>query len=340
MTALKGRDIEAFLAKPDLSEGYVLVYGPDTGLVSENAARLTCHFAGTPPDPESIVSLQMSELEADVQKLGIEARTPSLFGSGKVIRIRNASNKLGPSLAELLDETAPAIFIVEGGDLKPSDALRKLAEQRRDSRALPCYADTGQAIDALIRTAFAEAKITTEPDLIPMLRDMLGNDRQVTRRELEKLVLFAGDGGSLTRDDVLTLCGDNAALAIDAVVDAIGTGHARKFDEALTRAASAGTDTQRLLAVTLQHFSRLRSMRAEIDAGASTDQVTSRATPRIHFSRKTVFEQQLRLWSDDSLAAACTRLSRAIADSRKTSALAPAIARQAMLAICLAAARR
>lgn len=340
MTALKGRDIESFLARPDLKQGYILVYGPDTGLVSENAARLVAHYAGTPPDPESIVSLQMSELDADAQRLGVEARTPSLFGSGKVIRIRNAGNKLAATLAELLDEQAPAVFVVEGGDLKPSDGLRKLAEQRRDSRALPCYADSGQAIDALIRTTFSQARITTEPDLVPMLRDMLGNDRQVTRRELEKLVLFAGDGGTLSREDVLTLCGDNAALAIDAVVDAIGTGHARKFDEALTRAAAAGTDSQRLLIVALQHFSRLRSMRAEIDAGAQVDQVTGRATPRIHFSRKTVFEQQLRLWSDDALAAACARISRAIAESRKTSALAPAIARQAMLAVCLAAARR
>lgn len=340
MTALKGRDIDRFLAQPDLRAGAIVVYGPDAGLVSENAARLVRHFAGDPPDPQSLSQLHMSEIDADPQRLGILARSPSLFGGGTVIRIRGATNKLAQSLVELLEEGAEAVIIVEGGDLKPSDALRKLAESRREARALPCYADSGQTIDALIRETFAAANIALEADLVPMLRDMLGNDRQITRRELEKLVLFAGQGGKLSREDVTLLCGDNAALAIDAVVDAVATGHARRFDEAMTRATSAGTDAQRLLIVAMQHFSRLRAMRAEIDAGSSPDQVLSRATPRIHFSRKASVEQQLRLWSDDALASACNRLASAIADSRKTGLLAPAIGRQAMLAVCMAAARR
>ncbi|MCD7058419.1 DNA polymerase III subunit delta [Pelagibacterium xiamenense] len=340
MTALKGRDIETFLAKPSLNQGFILVYGPDGGLVSENAGRLLKAFAGDPPDPESLVTLHMSEIDADAQRLGIEARTPSLFGSGKVIRVRAATNKLTATLTELLDEKADALFIVEGGDLKPSDSLRKLAEQRRDARALPCYADTGQSLDKLIRESFAAANITTEPDLVPFLRDMLGNDRQVTRGEIEKLVLYAGEGGSLTRDDVTALCGDNAALALDAVVDAIASGHARNFDTALTRAAAAGTDTQRILAVALNHFARLRAMRSQIDEGTPPNQVIDRATPRIHFSRKSAMEQQLRIWNDDGLASACARLSLAVAQSRKSSALAQATARQAMLAVCMAAARR
>lgn len=340
MTALKGKDIAGFLARPDLKQGLVVVYGPDAGLVGENAALIVNRQLGDTPDPESLINLQMSEIDADPQRLGVEARTQSMFSSEKLIRVRGASNKLAPTLAELLNEGAPVLIVVEGGDLKPSDALRKIAEARKDARALPCYADSGQTVDALIRETFANAKIRTDSDLVPFLREMLGNDRQVTRRELEKLVLFAGEGGHLTRENVIELCGDNAALALDAVVDAIGTGHAGRFDDAMMRAAAAGTDPQRLLIIALGHFSRLRAMRAEIDAGAAADHVLSRAVPRIHFSRKNAMEQQLRLWNDTGLAAACARIADAIGTSRKTGALAPAIARQAMLAVCMAAARR
>ncbi len=340
MTALKGRDIAAFLARPDLPQGLVLIYGPDTGLVGENAALVIQALLGEAPDSEALISLQMSEIEADPQRLGVEARTPSLFAGEKLIRIRNATNRLAPTLTELLEEGLPVLVLVEGGDLKPSDALRKLAEARKDARALPCYADTSQSVDMLIRQTFAQHDIRAEPHLVPMLRDMLGNDRQVTRRELEKLVLFAGQGGTLKREDVLALCGDNAVLALDAVVDAMGTGHAGRLDEAMARASASGTDAQRLLAVALNHFTRLRAMRAEIDSGASPDQVLARATPRIHFSRKAAVEQQLRLWNDSGLAAACARIADAIAQSRKTAPLSPAIARQALLAVCMAAARR
>jgi len=340
MTALKGRDIGAFLNNPDISNGYILVYGPDGGLVSENTALLAKRFAGDPPDPETLVSLQMSEIEADPQRLGIAARTPSLFGSGRVIRIRGANGKLAATLTELLDEGVDAVLLIEAGDLKPADALRRLAESRRDARALPCYADNARDLDALIRTTFQDAGIRTDPDLVPFLRDLLGNDRQVTRGELTKLLLYAQESKVLTREDVEALCGDNAALAIDSVVDAIGTGHTAKFDEAVTRALAGGTDMQRLLVVTQQHMSRLRAMRAEMDAGASTETVIARATPRVHFSRKGSMEQQLRLWTDTSLAAACARLHKAVGDSRKHPALSAALARQAMLAVCMAAARR
>ena len=49
------------------------------------------------------------------------------------------------------------------------------------------------------------------------LRDILGNDREITRRELEKLELFAAESKRLTEGDVLTLCADNATLAIDDI---------------------------------------------------------------------------------------------------------------------------
>lgn len=340
MTALKGKDIDKFLNQPDLKTGLIVVYGPDNGLVSENAAKLAKFYSGNPPDPDSIINLQMSEIEADPQRLAIESRMPSLFSDGKVIRVRYATSKLAPTLAELLEENVDAIFVVETGDVKPTDALRKLAEARRDARALPCYADNGQAIDALIRSSFAQANIQTETDLIPMLRDMLGNDRQITRREIEKLVLFAGDGGTLTREDVITLCGDNAALAIDAVLDAVATGHAKKFDDNMIRALAAGTDMQRILIMSLQHFARLRAMRAEMDLGASAGDVINRSRPPVHFSRKASMEQQLRLWNDGALSRACARISQAIGDSRKNSTLSQSIARQALMSVTIQASRR
>lgn len=340
MSALKGRAVERFLARPDLDRGFVLIYGPDAGLVSENGARLARTWLGPDPDPESLLVFDAAELDADPQRLGVAVRSPSLFGTGRVIRVRGAGNKLAATLAELLGEQLEASVIVEAGDLKPRDALRKLAEERENARALPCYADSAQDIDQLIRETFAAESVSFSPDLVPFLRDLLGNDRQVTRRELEKLVLYAKSDGAIDRDAVLALCGDNAALAIDSVLDAVGTGHARKFDDALGRAGASGTDPQRLLIACLGHFQRLRSLRAQMEAGASPDEVLRRATPRIHFSRTTAMQQQLRLWNDDALASATDRLYRAIADSRRQQALSPAIARQAMLAVCMAAARR
>jgi DNA polymerase-3 subunit delta len=40
MVALKGSDIDKFVARPDPARPIVLVFGPDTGLVRERAAAL------------------------------------------------------------------------------------------------------------------------------------------------------------------------------------------------------------------------------------------------------------------------------------------------------------
>ncbi|MCC7266852.1 MAG: DNA polymerase III subunit delta, partial [Caulobacteraceae bacterium] len=40
MVALKGSDIERFIARPDPARPIVLVYGPDAGLVHERVERL------------------------------------------------------------------------------------------------------------------------------------------------------------------------------------------------------------------------------------------------------------------------------------------------------------
>ncbi len=78
----------------------------------------------------------------------------------------------------------------------------------------------------LIADTFNKAGIRADPTPWRRCATQLGNDREVTRRELEKLELYAAGSKRLTREDVLTLCADNAALVLDEIVDAIGTGHA------------------------------------------------------------------------------------------------------------------
>ncbi|MBC7051877.1 DNA polymerase III subunit delta, partial [Salmonella enterica subsp. enterica serovar Enteritidis] len=40
MVALRGREIDAFLARPDAGRPIILLYGPDPGLVRERADAL------------------------------------------------------------------------------------------------------------------------------------------------------------------------------------------------------------------------------------------------------------------------------------------------------------
>lgn len=338
MTALKANEVARYLQRPDLEEGIFLVYGPDTGLVRETAQKLMRFYAGDDPQSASIVTLEAADIDADPSILAVEAKTISLFGGRRIVRVRGAGKSLVLTLSELRDDPAGAIIVLEAGNLAPRDALRALIEAARLGRALPCYADSDETLAALIRETLAAEGIAADPDVVTTLRDILGNDREVTRRELEKLALYAADSRTLTRDDVLTLCADNAALVIDSILDAAATGHAERLETALNRALGSAVDPQRLLIMAMNHFSNLRRWRSEVDAGKSPRDVVNALRPKPHFSRVASLERQLRLWTDAALAAGCERLHQASQDSRRRSALADAVLRRALLAVCMMAA--
>jgi DNA polymerase-3 subunit delta len=339
MTALKAHEVERFLKRPDLEAGILLVYGPDTGLVRETAQRLVRHYAGSGTDGMGLVTLDGGELNSNPERLLGEAKTGSLFGERRVVRVRDAGKSLTVPLSELSDDPAGAIVILEAGNLAPRDALRALVEASRNGRALPCYADSDETILRLIAETFNQAGIRADSDVANTLRDQLGNDREITRRELEKLSLYATETKVLTREDVLTLCADNAALVLDEVADAIGTGHAERLDAALSRALSAAVNPQQLLSSVSQHFAQLRRWRTLVDAGTSPRDVLAGARPKPHFSRAASLEQQLRLWSDASLAIATDRLLQATNDTRHNYAMSETLTRRVLLALTQMAAQ-
>jgi len=338
MTALKAHEVARFLARPDLDEGIFLAYGPDAGLVRETAQRLIRYLSGGDPGSANVVVFDGPELDAEPGRLLTEARSTSLFGGKQIIRVRSAGKALVMPLTQLRDDPGGTAIVLEAGNLAPRDALRALVEATRLGRALPCYPDSDETLAALMRETFSQAGIRIDPDVIPTLRDILGNDREITRRELEKLSLYAAASKALTREDILLLCADNGALAIDAILDATGGGHAEKLELALNRALAASVNPQQLLAMLGSHFANLRRWRTEVDAGRPPKTVLEALKPRPHFSRLGSLEQQLRLWPDTALAIASDRILQAVSDSRRKPALAETVLRRTTLALCMMAA--
>lgn len=338
MTALKAHEVARYLARPDLDEGIFLAYGPDGGLVRETAQRLIRHLSGDDPGAANVTIFDGPELAADPSLLVLEARSVSLFGGKRILRVRNATKALVMPLTELRDDPGGTAIVLEADNLPPRDALRALVEAAKLGRALPCYPDTDETLANLMREAFNQAGIRTDQDVIPTLREILGNDREVTRREIEKLTLFAAQSKMLTREDVLLLCADNGALAIDAILDAAGGGHAERLELALNRAVAAAIAPQQLLAMLTNHFANLRRWRTEVDAGKSPRAVLEGLKPKPHFSRSAGLEQQLRLWTEPTLGMASERLLQATSESRRRPQLAETVLRRTALALCMMAA--
>jgi DNA polymerase-3 subunit delta len=340
VTALRSGDIDRFLSRPDPKKPVVLVYGPDSGLVSERVATLARAAAGENKEPFSSVVLEGDAIAADPGLLIDEAQTFGLFGERRVIRVRAGSRNFAPAVEMLLKNPPQAAVLIEAGELRPTSPLRAICEKSPAAAVIPCYVDTERDIARLI----ADAKLSIDAEAREALAALLGADRLASRGEIEKLVLYAGGKGRITLDDVRAVIADASALALDDVVDSAAAGELEAALAALSKAYAAGTLPSVLLNAAIRHVTALHRLRLAVDAGASPAEAVKSARPPVFFRRQPKFERALVRFTAEALANEIVALSDASLAARKDAALAAAIAERAILRLARsgkqAAARR
>ena len=142
MVALRGREIDAFLARPDPGRPIILLYGPDAGLVRERADALLASAVDDPSDPFSLVRLDGDELSAEPSRLVDEALTIPLFGGRRAIRIRAGSRSFASGIVIAsstsregsAESSSPSSLTSENGSLGSSTADARSASARSRTR--------------------------------------------------------------------------------------------------------------------------------------------------------------------------------------------------------------
>ncbi|MEP3045316.1 MAG: DNA polymerase III subunit delta [Roseibium sp.] len=342
MTALKASEIDRFVANPPEAGGVVLIFGPDTGLVSERATRLVAKASEGDSDPFNLIKIDASELSSDPDRLIDEVLTVPLFGGRRIIWVKDASGKnLTPSLEPVLKlDEWETLVVLEGGDIKKGVGLRKLIETHRRAIALPCYSDNDRGVDQLIDEETRDAELTISREARAALHSLLGGDRMASRGELKKLCLYALGKGRIESDDVEAIIGDASAFETSELIDAAASGNLGILDHGLERLTDAGSKASVIANQALKHFQNLHRMRIEIDLGRNAQQVIDSQRPPIFFNRKPSFSQQLRIWSSKDLERAMHILSDATRISRLNDPLGVPVLSEALLTLGRAARAR
>ncbi|MET0367145.1 MAG: DNA polymerase III subunit delta, partial [Methylobacterium sp.] len=103
MTAVRPGDIEDLIRRgPDPRIPVILVYGPDTGLVTERAKALAESFLPDATDPFALVRIDGDLLASDPGRLCDEAGTVGLFGGKRSIWVRSSSRNFAPAIEAVL----------------------------------------------------------------------------------------------------------------------------------------------------------------------------------------------------------------------------------------------
>ncbi len=325
MVAIKAHEADRALARPDPAWRLFLFYGPDTGLVQERSARLAQVSVSDPADPFQLVRMDGDELGSDPMRLVDEANTIGLFGGSRAIRVTATSRSL-VSAAELLIATPPvdAIVIIEAGDLQRANPLRLAVEKARSALAVPCYGDAGRDLGAIVDEATRSSGKRITREARETLLGLLGNDRLVSRGEIEKLLLYVGNDPEITTDHVAAVIGDSASRELDTLVDAVFSGQIGALDLALVKISAEGLDAGVLLGGVLRYVLGLTRARLALDSGKAARE--SIGQMRLPYPRMAVAETALRNWSLVRLTEATAQLGAAMAATRRESDLGRALA--------------
>lgn len=333
--------------KPDKAPAVILVYGPDEGGVRETAKSLIRQYLGKDYDPLQFVDLAESQLSGQPGLLADEAAVMPMFGDTKLVRVQGGGAAVPEAVRLYLEgvsDQRQALVIVEAGNLKPAAALRKLAEKSQTAMALPCYALEARDIAKLARQFLDAEQYRIDAQALDMLTARLATDRGIIQRELERLVLYKGPLGKgdtpglISADDVEAALGDQTQAGFDKLIDNVALGRLDAADRALARLGEAGTSAANTLPALRLHFQTLHLALGLMEKGTPQNQALAAFRPPLHFRRKPMVEEQMRLWSARKCARALTILNDAETACRGASpGLAQAQAGQAVLRITRAA---
>src|SRR5215475_10923037 len=325
VVALRGRDIDVFLARPDPGRPIILLYGPDAGLVRERADALLSSAVDDPNDPFSMVKLDGDELSAEPSRLVDEALTVPLFGGRRAIRVRAGSRSFASGVETLADmPLKDCRIVIEAGDLRAESPLRKACERAKSAVAIGCYPDTERDLAKLMEDELRIANLRIAQDARAALMSFLGGDRQASRNELRKLTLYAHGSGEVTLDDVMAVVADASELKLDPIVDGAFAGKADLVETEFAKAMVAGTYPGVVLSAAQRHAAWLHKSALSVADGTPISAVLEGGFPRLHFSRKAAVEVALRHFTVARLEGIIEQLAAAALDTRKQPALAAA----------------
>lgn len=304
------KQAEAFLTRPDAAA--ILLYGPDGGLVRERARRLITSLLGENYDPFALAELTESQLTADPALLADELNAIHMMAPKRVIIIRDAGDKLTRIIEAAAEFFNPAATLIAcGDDLGSRSSLRASFEKKDGCAALACYHDEARDVADVVRKTFESAGIRAERDAVEYLCQQLGNDRYVTRQELEKCCLYAEQSKTLSLAEARLLVDYNRETGFDDVVNAVADKSLAALEKNLTQLLREGGQPVAYLRALQRYFNRLYYIRSRMNEGISAEAVVQGLRPPVFFRQAPILTRHAQNWNQQQLVRALQLLINA-----------------------------
>ena len=298
------KDITHFIKKPDGNNiKAVLIYGVDSGLVRERSKAITTELMGEKPDPFNLAEITGEQLKSDPAILRDELGAFSLMGGRRLVVMRDIGDKNASIITSAFENLNTTTYlIIEAGELSASSSLRQLFEKQNDFAIIACYHEEGKDLEALINKTFADFGLHTNRDALIYLTNNLGNDRMITKSELEKIALYMGDEKEVTLEIAMLLTSNNSAESMDDLCHAIALGKPQEVHNLLTHLLNEGVQAVAIIRTLLKHFQKLDLALGYVKSGQSIEQAIKMLRPPVFYKAVPLMEKSLARSSSKKVA--------------------------------------
>ena len=340
---IQTRQIAGLLTHPPAHMRAFLFHGNDIGLIHERALALASHYSDNLDDVFSVTRLDSSAIESDVSVIADALSSIAVFADTRVVLVRGRGTELVDACKLALtprENTVPlegAVLIVEARETTTRHAIVKLFETGDICASIGCYADDSGTIRDLVQTSFATLSITVDHTVMDLIVAKLGADRASSRREIEKLALMAGQGGTLTTQDIEDALEDSTTLAIDDVAGAVADGDIARLQNAIAKAWSEDANPVMVIRGCHNYFRSLLIAAHAVSTGSSRDMAIKSLRPPVHFKLQARMGTQLNKWGYKQAMAALDKLQDIELALKSSSPDDRVICMQGLLGLCLRA---
>jgi DNA polymerase-3 subunit delta len=291
----------SFIKSPD--KNFVLVYGPDAGLVSEYSRDICKTAVADLHDPFRVAELSLDKIKDEPAILADEINAISMLGGRRLIKIASDSTTLPKEIGEIISTAkSDTLVVFSAGDLTPASSLRTFFEKAANAAAIACYKDDSSSIARVISNKFSENKISCENEVVPYLANSFSGDRLVILSEVEKLITYMGSNKHITLTDVQECIHDSSEFSLDDLCSAFASRNPYETDKQITKAQSEGVASIAIIRMILRYFMRLQEVKNSIENGMNEQEAVSALRPPVFFKQVPILKKHLSLWKNSDIS--------------------------------------
>lgn len=291
-----------------------LLYGPEESVISYRFNFIAKKIVSDLSDPFLVSNISKERLKEDKSILADEFYSMSMLGGRKLIIVKDADNCVAQSLKAIFEDgdyhkKSNNFLLIQGGDFNPSNSLRKISETNPNFVAIPCYQDDEKTIKNFISALLKNKNIKFGNDVIELLLEKFGKNRQVIISEVEKIITYLGDKKELEVSDLDDLVKSQDEISTDQFISSFANQNKSMAINLCEKLFINNNEPIMLIRYLVNYFLKLQSAKILIEReDESVEEAVKKQ--RLFFKVENEFKAQLNKFSLNKINMILNELSK------------------------------